>query len=324
MLTVVTGASGHVGNNLVRTLLREGRQLRAVIHENSLPLAGLSIETVRGNVRDAESLVRAFRGADTVFNLAGLVSIADDCWDEVEATNVAGVKNVIAAVKAAGVKRLVHFSSIHAICQEPLDCPVDEARPFVGKGKPPYDRSKAGGERLVQEAAAEGLNAVIIAPTGIIGPFDFQPSHTGQMIISLMRGKLPALVEGGFDWVDVRDVVVGALKAELVAPSGAKYILGGHYAPLGDIADTLKKLFGSKVPGFTAPAWLARVGVPFMERYERMSGKRALYTRASISAICSNKATSHARAARDLGYNPRPLETTLRDTVEWFRENGYL
>jgi dihydroflavonol-4-reductase len=323
MLTVVTGANGHVGNNLVRALLDDGRRVRAFIHENTSSLQNLDVEIARGDVLDPKSIIEAFQGAETVYHLAGHISLDDHCWHDVEAINVLGTKNVVAAAIKAGVKRFIHFSSIHAICQEPHSIQLDESRPFVGAGCPPYDRSKAAGEQVVREAASSGLNVVLIAPTGIIGPYDFEPSHTGQMILSMMAGRLPALIDGGFDWVDVRDVVHGAIKAEGLAAPGTKFILSGHWASLKSLAKILGQLYQVKPPPLTLPVWFARAGLPLLKQYEKLSRRKPLYTRASIKALCSNKNTSHARATRELGYEPRPLETTLKDTVDWFRANDY-
>ena len=324
VLTVVTGASGHVGNNLVRALIAEGRAVRVLVHRNIAALKDLNVEQVAGDVRDIDSLNHAFQGADVVYHVAGLVSIDDDCWPKVESVNVSGVDNVVSACFKAGVKRLVHFSSIHAIDQRPYNKPVDESRPLTGSSHPPYDRSKAAGEMIVLNGVSRGLNAVIVAPTGIIGPFDFQPSHTGQMLLSLARGRLPILVDGGFDWVDVRDVVAGAIHAESKGARGNKYILSGRWASLAELAKIVTKTGDVKAPALICPWWLANLCVPFATAYERLRHERPLYTRASLKAVSSNKATSHTRAAADLGYKPRPLEATVDDTLRWFKENGYL
>ena len=229
MLAAVTGASGHLGANLVRSLIDRKWEVRALIHHDRRALEGLSFERISGDVLDGDSLRRAFTGADIVFHLAGRISVVK--WDrkEVEAINITGVQNVVNACMSTGVKRLVHTSSFHAHKQEPLKEPLDESRPLLDAGSyPPYNHSKAEGERIVRAGIAKGLDAVIINPTGMLGPTDFQPSHFGTTILSMARGKLPALVNAGLNWVDIRDVADGMINACEHAEAGSKYILSGH------------------------------------------------------------------------------------------------
>jgi dihydroflavonol-4-reductase len=325
MTVVVTGAAGHIGANLVRALTKNGRPVRCLVHKHTAALEGLNVEQVRGDVCDVESLYTAFRGADVVYHLAAVISIAMNEWPRLEKINVQGPRNVVEACRRAGVRRLVHFSSIHAYAQEPISVPIDESRAMSDTVKsPPYDRSKCAGELIVREAVKEGLDAVIINPTAVLGPYDFGPSHQGQAVLSIARNELPALVTGGFDWVDVRDVVAGAMRAEEIAPSGSRYLLSGRWASVCDIAQIVGEITGAGDKKFVCPLWLARAGAPFMEGYSKMSGKRPLYTSFSLKALLSNKNISHARAARDLGYEPRPLRETLEDTLRWFKENGKL
>ena len=183
------------------------------------------------------------------------------------------------------------------------------------KKHPPYDRSKAAGGTEVRSAIENGLDAVIVNPTAIIGPFDFHPSHQGQMLISMARGKLPALVEGGFDWVDVRDVVFGTIQAEKLAPAGARYILGGRWASLSEISGIVESATGARQPSFTCPLWLASAGAPIVTALDHMRGRRPLFTRASIITINSNKNISHQKAESELNYHPRSLEQTVCDTL---------
>jgi len=325
MTVVVTGAAGHVGTNLVRALLDRGRSVRCLVHVNTCPVDGLDAELVSGAVCDPDSLSRAFQGADVVYHMAARISLSMSDWPALEAVNVIGTRNVVEACRRAGVRRLVYFSSIHALVQEPLSVPVDESRPFVTSPRcPPYDRSKAAAEKIVRDAIAQGLDAVIINPTAIIGPYDYQPSHFGEALILIASNKLPALVTGGFDWVDVRDVVAGALLAEEKAPRGTGYLLSGHWVSMCDIAAGVAEITGAPVNKFVCPLWLARVGAPVMQGISRISGKRPLYTGASLRALKSNRHISHDKAASELGYQPRPFRDTLADTIRWFRENGRL
>jgi dihydroflavonol-4-reductase len=325
MITVITGASGHVGNNLVRSLLAEGWQVRLLVHRNASSFENLEVQKVQGDVCHADSLNAAFEGAEIVYHLAARVSIEASGWERLHAINTIGTRNVIDACVKNRVRRLVHFSSIDAIEQKPVDIPVDEKSPPAhGRKHPPYDRSKAAGEAEVQAAVEKGLDAVIVNPTAIIGPYDFQPSHQGQMLLSMARGKLPSLVNGGFDWVDVRDVVFGAMQAGKSAPRGSKYILGGHWASLAEIARMVEEATGISSPGFICPLWLASAGAPLVTAFEHLRGRRPLYTRASVIAINSNHYISHEKAERELDYHPRPLEQTIHDTLAWFAECGQL
>jgi dihydroflavonol-4-reductase len=325
MTVVVTGATGHVGANLVRTLIAQGRPVRCLVHLNSRPIDGLDVEKVDGDVSDPDSLYRAFQGADVVYHLAARLSLSMDDWPTLEAVNVEGTRHVIAACLRAGVGRLVYFSSIHALEQAPLSVPVDESRPLVTSRRcPPYDRSKAAAEKVVRLAIEQGLDAIIINPTAIIGPHDYEPSYFGEALLRLARHNLPALVTGGFDWVDVRDVVSGAMFAEARAPQGAGYLLSGHWVSMCDIAAGVAEITGVPASRFVCPLWLARVGVPVIKGISRLNGRRPLYTDVSLRALQSNRRISHAKATRELGYLPRPFRETLFDTLRWFEENGQL
>ncbi|MGP8079054.1 MAG: NAD-dependent epimerase/dehydratase family protein [Dehalococcoidales bacterium] len=325
MTVVVTGASGHIGINLVRALVAEKRTVRAMVHINHQPIESLGAEIVQGNVTDVESLTRAFSGADVVYHLAGVISIVNNEWPLVEKVNVIGTRNVIEACRRNGVKRLVHFSSIHALEQEPLDTPVDESRPLVeDRSHPPYDRSKAAGQREVRKAAAEGLNAVIVNPTGVFGPYDYQPSFFGAALVSMANGQIPALINGGFNWVDARDVVQGAMLAEKKAPAGAEYLLSGNWVSMQDIAVTIREISDASITGFVCPMPVARFSAPFATVYSRLFKKRPLFTSVSLHALKSNHNISHEKATRELGYQPRPFKETLTDTLKWFEQNGNL
>jgi dihydroflavonol-4-reductase len=325
MTVVVTGASGHIGINLVRALVAEKRSVRAVAHHNHHVLEGLGAEIVRGDVTDAPSLIRAFEGADVVYHLAGVISLLKNEWPLLEKINVQGTRNVIEACRRSGVKRLVHFSSIHAINTEPPDRPVDEIHPLIeGRRYPPYDRSKAEGQREVRKAIACGLDAVIVNPTGVFGPYDYQPSFFGAVLLAMANGRMPALINGGFDWVDVRDVAQGAMLAEKKAPSGAEYLLSGHWVSMRGIGDIMKEISDASIPGFVCPMPVARFGAPFAETYSRLFKKRPIFTGVSLNALRANHNISHEKATRELGYQSRPFKETLTDTMKWFESNGKL
>jgi dihydroflavonol-4-reductase len=259
-----------------------------------------------------------------VYHLGASISISNDS-PQIEAVNVQGTRNVVEACLACGVRRLVHCSSIHALVQSPLIEPLNEDRPLALEAHhPTYDRSKALGELEVRKGIEKGLDAIIINPTAIAGPFDFKPSFVGKAILAMARGKLPALVRGGYDWVDGRDVASGMIQAEKVAPAGAKYILSGHWRSVAELANLVSRHTRVKPPHITIPLWLASMGLPVINSFSRANRKEPLYTRFSLKTLRSNHKISHARASRDLGYQPRPFEETIADAVAWFKENGYL
>jgi dihydroflavonol-4-reductase len=325
MTVTVTGASGHVGTNLVRALVSGGKRVRVLIHVNKHPLEGLDVEIVYGNICDLKSLNEALGDTEVVYHLAADISLAAGNWDQVESVNVLGTRNVVDACLNNQVKRLVHFSSIHALDHKHKAGTLDESCP-LGESLEclPYNRSKALAEREVYQGIERGLNAVIVRPTAIVGPYDFQPSYFGEVLLSLAKGKLPAIVAGGFDWVDVRDVVRGAIQVGDNARAGSNYLLSGHWATLREVASLVQDITGVKAPGLVCPLWLAGIGAPLAASWSKMMGKHPLYSTFSINTLRSSRMVSHEKATRELNYDPRPLRETIEDTLRWFRETGQI
>jgi dihydroflavonol-4-reductase len=325
LFVTVTGASGHVGANLVRLLREQGRKVRAVVHHDLRGVHELDIDLVKADILDPASLKKAFSHTDTVFHLAAHISISKRDTFHTYRVNVEGTGHVIEACRTCGVRRLVHFSSIHALSSHPKSEVIDETRPLVEKGRAPfYDCTKADAERLVLRAVDDGLDAVILNPTAIIGPNDFRPSHMGDMLLSLYNFRLRSLVRGGFNWVDVRDVIQGALSAEKRGRRGERYLLGGTWLSIEDLSHLVEEVTGRRAPGFVSPMWLAHLGVPFIGLLSKLRGRRPLYTRDSLHAVRNHRYITHEKAARELGFTPRPLRETIEDTFRWFGEHNYL
>jgi dihydroflavonol-4-reductase len=343
-MIVITGAAGLVGANLVRALLAQGETVRVMVHQDRQALAGLEVEQVQGDILNPGDLRRAFAGAEMVYHAAGLISIQPGDELALEQVNVGGTRQVVDACLACGVRRLVHVSSIQALQAGPADSPVDENRPLAdAPGFPAYDRSKAAAEKEVLAGRERGLETVILCPTAVVGPFDCKPSYFGRAMLMLARGRIPAVVKGGFDWVDARDLACGAVQAGRRAASGERYILSGHWHSVREVAEKVSALTGTPAPRLVVPmglAWLAAPLIPRLASFgplnrvipltsEAASAGRGavpepIYTRATLGWLRSNPQVSHAHAARDLGYQPRPFAETLADTLHWFIENGYL
>jgi dihydroflavonol-4-reductase len=324
-MIVVTGASGLIGSNLVRTLLAQGQQVRVLVHHNHHPLSGLNVETSTGDLLSFASLVQAFSGAEIVYHLAGAISLKMNHWEQMQRVNVFGTRNVVNACLQSGVRRLVHFSSIHALEQEPLDTPVTESRPRVTSEKyPPYDRSKAAGEQEVLNGVQQGLDAIILNPTGIIGPYDFEPSYLGKALLHMAHGHLPALVSAGFNWVDARDVASAAIQASQHGKTGESYLISGHWRSIEQIAALVAEFSGKLAPGITVPLWLAAAGLPFTALHAALTQQANIFTRATLMALRSNRCIDHSKASQQFNYQPRQFEETIFDTLQWFSDHGYL
>jgi len=321
---VVTGATGHLGANLVRQLLADGCKVRALVRDDVRAIAGLEVEQARGDVLDPSALMHALVGAEVVYHLAALISVTGAQGGRVEAVNVLGTRNVVHACLQAGVRRLVHFSSIHAFRQLPRDAALDETRAPSDAGRAPaYDHSKARGEREVMAGIGAGLDAVILNPTAVIGPYDFKPSRMGRVLLALVRRRLPALVGGAFDWVDARDVCRAAVTAARVGRSSERYLLSGTYLSVRGLAALVEEASGVRAPRLTAPQWLARPGAPLASAWGRLRKTQPLFTPDSLAALrMCNPRVSHAKATAELNFAPRPLRDTIADTIAWFVETG--
>ena len=320
----VTGASGHIGNNLCRELIKSGHQVKALVHTFDKSLTGLDVEKVTGNVLDKKVLNTLIEGADYVFHAAAVISIGVNSKEKIFQTNIEGTRNVIEACLNYKTKRLVHFSSIHALKSGPADKLLDESGPLAGDEAFYYSQSKASAELILLDACNHGLNSVILNPSSVIGPFDFVPSLVGQMILKIATGKLPFLIKGGYQWVDVRDVVDAAINAMELGRSGERYLLASQWMSLSDIAGIICGKVNRKAPAIV-PDFLAWTGLPFIQLFSKLSGNEALYTKESLNIVShSPKMVNHQKAINELGFKPRPVEETFIDSLNWFKANGYI
>ncbi len=324
MTIAVTGASGHIGNNICRALLKKGYKVKAMIHVHSNALEELDVEKVRGDIMDPESLSKFFTDVDCVIHAAGKISIDGDPDGTVHEVNVTGTKNVVEACLARGVRRLLYVSSIHALKQSPEE-ELDETRAFVGNEGFSHDVSKSEAEKEVLKGIVQGLDAVILIPTAVIGPYDFQSSLLGQGLLALYNRKVPALIAGGFDWVDVRDVAKAAISALEKGKSGERYLISGLWKTVRELAQLVQETTGKSAPKFTTPNWLARMGVPLARAYSMITNTPMLYTTETLDVLLRcNRNINCSKAKRELAFHPRPLIDTLKDTFDWYKQSGIL
>lgn len=325
MDVAITGATGHIGASLVRAILAQGRSVRVLARNDLRAIQGLDVEIVTGDLLQPDSLMKLFRGVHTVFHLAARISIVGSEGGMVEKINVEGTKNVIQTCLRNGVKRLVHFSSIHAFTAHPHDEVIDETRALAtGNHEFWYDRSKAIAQMAVQDAVRQGLSAVILNPSGIIGPYDFKISRMGGVLIDIYNRRYPALINGGYDWVDSRDVVASALAAETKGRDGECYLLSGHWVHVCDIARIISEIYCKKTPRFATPIWLCSLPAYFVVAYSKMRKVTPKFTPQALKTLQSHRYISHDKATRELGHRPRSIENTIRDSLDWFLAQGML
>jgi len=327
-VVIVTGATGHIGNVLVRELLAAGTVVRALVlpNDDKRPLAGLDVEIVYGDVTDPVSLKSAFAGAELVFHLAGIVTIMPSMASVLDRVNVGGMRSVIVACRASSVRRLVYTSSIHAIAEPPHGTVIDESQPFdPDRVLGDYARSKARATLLLlDEVHKGGLDAVICCPTGVIGPWDYGVSNIGQLILDFASGHLKSYVSGAYDFVDVRDVARGLILVAEKGQMGRHYIFSGAQVQVPELMEKLARDIGYPAPTYRIPSVVARTAGVLASIYYRLLRRRPVFTAYSIDVLRSNSLVSSARARDELGFASRPWQESIRDQVEWFRTEGLL
>lgn len=323
-MNLVTGGTGHLGNVLVRELLAQGERVRVLVlpGEDTQSLSGLDVECVEGDILDRDSLASAMHGVDVVFHLAALVSITEDKAHLLKEVNVEGTRNVLDMVKQANIRQLIYTSSIHALERPPMGTSITEALDFDPQNPAgEYDRTKAEASLLVKQAAADGLDTRIICPTGVVGPYDFRRSEMGELILGWMQKPVNVMVNGAFDFVDVRDVAKGQILARDKGERGETYILGGERIEMPLLHKIVQAVTGKKTRLITIPLPIALIVAPMAELYYKITKTKPQFTRYSIETIMSNSEISSEKAISELGYKPRSMVKSITDTVGWWLEN---
>lgn len=328
-LYLITGAAGHLGSALVKQLLSEKRHVRALVLPGEKNIPSGDYEIFYGDVRDKESMTEFFAPDENtkliVIHCAGIVSIASKYIQLVLDVNVDGTKNVVDMCRENQVTRLIYVSSVHAIKEKSKGEVVTEVKNFNPKDVVGlYAKTKSEATAYVLKAANTGLNAVVVHPSGIFGPYDYGKGHMTALIRDYYNGTLTAAINGGYDFVDVRDVAKGILLAVEKGRQGECYILSNRYLRVREILDALQEITGKKKIRTYLPLWFVKLTAPLAEFYYKILKQPPLYTAYSIYTLNTHAIFSHEKATKELGYTTRDFHETLKDTVVWLKEVGRL
>ena len=327
MSTLVTGATGFIGANVVRALLEAGIAVRALVRRDSdwRNLAGLPVEIVHGDLRDQASLRAALQGCHTLYHVAAQYSLWTPHPEELYTTNVEGTANLLQLALHLGVEKVVYTSSVATISlpadasagDETLTLPLSEA---VGH----YKRSKILAEQRALAFCAQGLPLVVVNPSAPIGPWDIKPTPTGKIIVDFLQRKLPAYIDTGLNLIDVRDVARGHLLAAQHGNIGERYILACRNMSLRDILHLLADVSGLPTPRWRIPYGVALATGYVSEWVARYTQKPPVVPLVGVQMARHPMYFTAQKAVRQLGLPQSPIDEAMRQAVQWFRVYGYV
>ena len=326
-LALITGSSGHVGSNLIRELTKQNYKIRCIDFDGDhRAYEGFDVEIIKGDITERDSLVPIFKDVEIVFHTAALINLDRRYRDQIRLVNVSGTENVCQASLNAGVKKLIHFSSVDAFYRFPIEEPLLEDRKLIDDPNAvPYDLSKADGQKIVLDYCKQGLDASIIHPTSIVGPNDFKPGLPMQEMVNLANGKRKVLPNWGYNFVDVRDLCTTAISAASKGKTGQNYIVGGEYHMYSYIAELMEEQLGRTVLLGTIPNFVSYLGLPYEYVKSLITKKPRVLTVDTLhTGKTGNKVVPSALARSELGHNPRPLEETIHDMVSFFQKRGLI
>lgn len=318
---IITGAAGHLGNNIIRMLEKEDVEIRALVlpNDNIKSLEDTNAIIYYGDVTQKETLNQIFEHKNNndlyVIHAAGIVSIASKYNSRVYKVNVEGTKNIVDIALQNKINKFIYVSSVHAIPETAgIIKETDKFDPSKVEGL--YAKTKAEATAYVLSKVKVGLPACVVHPTGIIGPNDYGRGHLTQLIIDYLEGKLTACVKGGYDFVDVRDVADGIINAIKYGEVGQCYILSNQYITISNLLNELSKVSGKQKIKTILPLWLAKLTAPLAETYYKLLKQPPLYAKYSLYTLNSNANFSKEKAIKYLKYQNRDLDDTLKDTIK--------
>jgi dihydroflavonol-4-reductase len=326
MKVLITGATGFVGSNIAAALAARGDQVHVLRRHSSRlnALAGVPVEYVIGDILDFDSLMAAMQGCELVFHVAAMAQYWRSSKETIYRVNVEGTRNVLQAALATGVGRMVHTSSVAALGYPPRGRLADESQPFPPElNWWPYGHSKYLAELEVHKAVAQGLPAVIVNPTIVIGPKDVN-FISGSLVRASARGQLLVVPPGGSNMIHVDDVVTGQLAAAERGRVGERYILGGENLSHWDAAMTIASVTGGPPPRFVLPRWSLPPLAGLIDVFNSLIPRPPLVTGEQIRLAGETFYVDNRKAVRELGLPQTPFRQAAADAYAWYQEHGLL
>ena len=328
---LVTGAAGFLGGTICRQLIERGEDVRAFVlpGDPAIQYVPEEAEIVEGDLTDMDSLKKLFaveEGTETIVpHIASIVTVNPEYSSKVMEVNVDGMKNIIQlCLSHPECKKLVYCSSTGAIPEAAMGQTIREVRRFdpdevVGC----YSRSKAMASQAVLDAVHEqGLNACIVHPSGIMGPEDYAIGETTGTLIKIIKGEMPAGIDGSFNLCDVRDLAAGTIAAADKGKAGECYILANEPVSFRDFSRMVSDEAGCKKVGMFLPIWAANMMGGMMEKQAKKKGTKPMMTRFSVYNLARNNKFDSTKAVRELGYSTRSYRDTIHDEIVWLKETG--
>jgi len=323
-ITLVTGATGLVGYNIVAALLQRRRKVRALVRslEKGRRLLPLDCKLVRGDVTDRDSVERAMAGCGVVYHAAGFPEQWMKNTDIFERVNVGGTRNMVDAALQQHIRRFVYTSTIDVFAAA-AGQEYDESLLAVDPKGTPYERSKQGADQAVTAALENGLPAVFLHPAGLYGPGPSDSPGTNEFILKLHRGQVPMLLPGGFPMVFAPDVGEGHVLAELKSDVGGRYILSEGYYALSDLARVILEELGlrKRVPP-VMPIGIVKAVAAIGEWWADITGKPPLIPKGQLHFMQWQAFPKNNKARRILGWSPTPLRRGLQQTIAYLLEKS--
>ncbi|NOT10340.1 MAG: NAD-dependent epimerase/dehydratase family protein [Methylococcaceae bacterium] len=330
-IALVTGATGHLGANLVRRLLAEGEQVRVMMRagRDNGALDGLDVERVVADLRNGEAVSAAVCGCARIYHCAALVSTIDGNAAhkrEVFDTNVRGTIHVLQAAKNHGIDKVVVSGSLSATGYEP-ERSSHEDMPFYPFDRHlPYGFTKHLTEHECLKAHANGLNVVVATSCAIIGPHDYVPSRMGRVLIDYAHGSLRAYIPGGFEFVSGYDIAEGHILAMRHGRSGQKYIFSTAYASVDDLMALFQEVTRRPLPRFRLPPMLMAALAEVADKtwFRTFPNLPRRFTPGAVRLLQMRRRADHVKAKQELGYQPTELSKAVREAYEDFVRRGLI